>query len=109
MRPAHRGARVRGPGAGDRVPMTMTIPECQDSTTPTDHEWVVFSTCSNPVAIMVECSRCGAHGLVGDSTQEEWNRTPEAEESPYLWEDGWRVGISNLTPSMRYITTEEGG
>jgi hypothetical protein len=85
--------------------MSTTTPECQNSPTPTDHEWVVFSTCSEPVAIMVECSRCGAHGLVEDSTQEERDQT---RESPYLWDDGWRVGISNLKPAMRYVSTEEG-
>jgi hypothetical protein len=82
-----------------------TKPDCLDSAKSTDHEWVVFSTCSVPVAIMVECSCCGAHGLVEDSTREEWDRTSEA---PYLWEDedGWRVSINNLRPSMRCVTTE---
>ena len=76
---------------------------CENSNRPTDHEWVVFSTCSQPVAIMVECSRRCFTEAVEDSTC--GMNTPVGHRCSYLWKDGWRVLMADSKPSMRYVRT----
>lgn len=50
-----------------------------------EHEWIVFSTCLGTIEIMCECVRCGAFGVVPDSTTNEWSEAFYAPSRPYRW------------------------
>jgi hypothetical protein len=61
-----------------------------------EHEWVVFSTCSPVVSdtgsegrcLLVQCTECYAAGAVLEPSLDEWQ-----SETPYRWHDDSRVGL----------------
>ena len=62
------------------------LPSCQ-------HEWGVFSTVLEDVALLVQCVECGAYGKVTDPTADEWQRAFHAPSDPYRWPDNVRVEL----------------
>lgn len=70
---------------------------------PDSHEWVVFSTATADVCLMLECVECGAFGTVDDPTKEEWSKSFTADEEPFLWEDNSRVTIRQLASGYRHV------
>jgi hypothetical protein len=65
---------------------TKGIPSCQ-------HEWGVFSTVLEDVALLVQCVECGAYGKVCDPTADEWQLAFHAPSNPYHWPDNERVEL----------------
>jgi len=78
---------------------TTGISSCQ-------HEWGVFSTVLEDVALLVQCVECGAYGKVCDPTAEEWQQAFHAPSNPYRWPDNDRVELlpgRQENESMRHI------
>ena len=62
------------------------------------HIWVVFSTALADSWLMLQCVECGLHGVVKDSSKEEWSRAFNAPSKPYQWHDETRVVIQPQVP-----------
>jgi hypothetical protein len=74
------------------------------------HIWVVFSTALADSWLMLQCVECGLHGVVKDSSKEEWSKAFRAPSRPYRWNDDARVVVQPQVPrNPPYVIQSEHG
>lgn len=53
-----------------------------------EHKWVVYSTATADVCLLLQCERCHSLGVVEDPSNEEWHEGFWAPSQPYEWRGG---------------------
>ncbi len=68
---------------------------CRESVRGTAHDWVVFTTYVEDVALGLFCRRCGCDGVVQYPRRADWVRASDAPSKPYRWRNGRAVRFIN--------------
>lgn len=58
-----------------------------------NHKWMVVSTCTSTVELILQCVSCKVVGLVSDPTKREWGKAWSAPSKPYRWKKNSRVTL----------------
>ena len=63
-----------------------------------NHRWMVFSTATREVWLMLYCTKTGRTASVRDPSEREWSKAWSAPSKPYEWKDHSRVVIDEPDP-----------